>query len=452
MAPPPLRRSARIVSYALPGAGVSFMESLIQFYLLKFAADVLLVAPGLTGLLLGGARLWDALSDPLAGYASDRTRTRLGRRRPWILAAAPALAIGFLALWSPPASLSDTALAVWMGAALLLFFSAQTAFQVPHLALGAELTDDARDRNRVFAVRLALSLGGYLLAAAALGHLEGAADPRRGARAIAVGAGIVTALLCLLAVWRLREPAGHVSRSVASPARAFGDVLRNRQARLLLAVVFLEAIGFATMTTSMAFATGYLFQLEGHTAWLLAGALLAMLASVPLWLRLARRFSRLQLWLASLVGRAIAFGSMLVLPASAWQVVAMNVVVIGALFGCGAIFGPAVKADVIDDEARRSGERKEGTFFASWNLAERGAEAAAIVLAGAVLEISRFEPNAVQQADALLGIRALFAGLPCLFYAAAALLLARWPRSSRTRVSASHESAFSAANVPKATA
>jgi GPH family glycoside/pentoside/hexuronide:cation symporter len=150
-----------------------------------------------------------------------------------------------------------------------------------------------------------------------------------------------------------------------------------------------------------------------------------MLASVPLWLRLARRYGRRRLWPFSLVGRALAFGSMLLLPATAWQVVVVNIVVIGSLFGCGQIFGPAVKADVIDDDARRSGERREGTFFASWNLAQKSAEGGAIALAGAVLEIPRFEPNAVQDPGALLGIRALFAGLPCFFYAVAALLLAR---------------------------
>ena len=142
-------------------------------------------------------------------------------------------------------------------------------------------------------------------------------------------------------------------------------------------------------------------------------------------MRLARRWGRLRLWQASLALRAVAFGSLLVLPATAWQVVAVNIVAIGALFGCGSIFGPAVKADVIDEDARRTGERREGTFFASWNLAQKGAEAAAIALSGAVLELSRFQPNAVQEAGALLGIRALFAGFPCLFYALAALLLAR---------------------------
>jgi Na+/melibiose symporter-like transporter len=148
------------------------MENLIPFFLLKFAADVLLLAPGLMGLLLGLSRVWGAISDPLAGYASDRTRTRLGRRRPWILAAGLPLAIAFLALWSPPVSLSGAPLAGWMGAALLLFVTAQTAFHVPHLALGAELTRDEQQRNRVFGVRLALSLSGVFAAALLLGALE----------------------------------------------------------------------------------------------------------------------------------------------------------------------------------------------------------------------------------------------------------------------------------------
>ena len=425
-----------IATYALPGAGVAFMENLIGFYLLKFAADVLLVAPGTMGLLLGAARFWDAFSEPLAGSWSDRTHSRLGRRRPWLLAAPLPLAAGFAALWSPPL-LHGPAQIAWLGAALLLFVAAQSAFQVPHLALAAELTSDAHDRNRIFAGRTAFQLSGVLLAAIALGALERAPAPRAAATGVALAAGVVTAALAAFAVWRLREPADHRGRGAASPWRAFGDVLRNPHARRLLAVVFLEAIGFATMTTSMAFATEYLFGRKGATSLLLGGALVAMLVSVPAWLALARRYGRQRLWLASLLGRSAAFGALLVLPGERWSVIVGGMVVIGALFACGTMFGPAVKADVIDDEERRSGERKEGTFFASWNLAQKGAEGLAIALAGVVLELSRFAPNAAQDPGALLGIRMLFAGLPCLFYAVAAALLAGFSLGSPAPLPAS---------------
>ena len=102
-----------IVIYALPGAGIGFTWFLLSVYLMKFATDVLLIAPGVMGLLFGLSRIWDAVSDPLAGYLSDRTHSRLGRRRSWLLAAALPLAAGILMLWSPPASLSGTSLTVW---------------------------------------------------------------------------------------------------------------------------------------------------------------------------------------------------------------------------------------------------------------------------------------------------------------------------------------------------
>ncbi len=96
---------AIIVGYALPMLGVGYMFGVLTLYLLKFATDVLLVAPGTMGLILGISRIWDAFADPLAGYLSDATRTRFGRRRPWLTASALPLGLFFVAVWSPPSQL-----------------------------------------------------------------------------------------------------------------------------------------------------------------------------------------------------------------------------------------------------------------------------------------------------------------------------------------------------------
>jgi GPH family glycoside/pentoside/hexuronide:cation symporter len=159
---------ATILIYALPAASLGFMGALVSIYLLKFSTDVLLIAPGLMGLLFGLSRLWDAVSDPLAGYWSDRTRSALGRRRPWLLAAALPLALLFAALWSPPAALGPTALTIWMGAAIVLYFTAQTAVGIPHMALGAELTNGYHERSRVFGARMLFEFVGIFLAACAI--------------------------------------------------------------------------------------------------------------------------------------------------------------------------------------------------------------------------------------------------------------------------------------------
>ncbi len=89
--------------YALAAAPLSFMAAIAGMYLLKFASDVLLIAPAVFSLLFAISKIFDALSDPIAGYASDRTRLAFGRRRPWLLAAALPMCATFWAVWNPPA-------------------------------------------------------------------------------------------------------------------------------------------------------------------------------------------------------------------------------------------------------------------------------------------------------------------------------------------------------------
>ena len=97
----------RLLAYGLPVAGFSFYLMFVQIYFLKFATDVLLLAPAAIGALFGFGRIWDAVSDPLAGTWSDRTRTRLGRRRPWMILGLPMLGFSFAMIWRPPDALSD---------------------------------------------------------------------------------------------------------------------------------------------------------------------------------------------------------------------------------------------------------------------------------------------------------------------------------------------------------
>jgi len=95
----------------------------IQFFFLKFATDVLLLAPATVGVIFALGRAWDAVSDPIAGTLSDRTRSVLGRRRPWMLAAIPILGLGFAMTWIPPIAIDGTTLYAWVALALVIFYS-----------------------------------------------------------------------------------------------------------------------------------------------------------------------------------------------------------------------------------------------------------------------------------------------------------------------------------------
>ncbi|HKI75520.1 MAG TPA: MFS transporter, partial [Pseudomonadales bacterium] len=129
-----------IWAYSIPRIAFGIMGLLSGTYLMKFSTDVLLIAPAAMGSIIAASRLWDAVSDPLAGFLSDRTHSSYGRRRSWMFFAAIPMGIGLVMIWSPPAFLSGLALVAWMGFAMLAHETANTAYFVPHGAIGMELT------------------------------------------------------------------------------------------------------------------------------------------------------------------------------------------------------------------------------------------------------------------------------------------------------------------------
>ena len=168
-AAPPLRL-ADVVRYALPAAPIGFATLLFQIYFPKYATVVLLLPPATLGWMLPLARIWDAASDPAIGHLSDLTRSRLGRRRPWMLAGCVPFGAAFAWLWSPPQGLDGAALALGIGVALLVFCTSLTMVDMTHTALGAELSPDYHERTRIFGVRRVL-LGAGSLATEEKGRL-----------------------------------------------------------------------------------------------------------------------------------------------------------------------------------------------------------------------------------------------------------------------------------------
>ena len=156
--------------YALPMAAIGMINFLFEVYLLKFATDVLLLAPAVMGTIFSISRIWDAVSDPLCGYLSDATRNSFGRRRSWMLGSALPLWCAFVACFSPPQLADAAGLSLWMLPSVLAYYTSRTAFEVPHLAFGTELTQDAsyHERSSLYAWRQAFANLGSLLGVGAL--------------------------------------------------------------------------------------------------------------------------------------------------------------------------------------------------------------------------------------------------------------------------------------------
>jgi GPH family glycoside/pentoside/hexuronide:cation symporter len=430
----------RLLAFSAPGLGVGFIWGLMSLYFLKFSTDVLLIAPVTIGLLLGLSRVWDGVTDPLVGIWSDRTPTRWGRRRPWLVASALPVAILFVALWSPPAGLEGAALVAWVGGALFLLYAALTAFNIPHKALGAELVDGHHARTRVFAANGIAENVGTLAAAGALGLLETAAAPRDTATTIAAVGGLATAAFIAVCAVRVRERPDYSLRGgTGHPLRALESVARNPHARILLGVFFLELLGHTAFVSALPYVSDYVLDTKGSTSLYLGAALVTTLLSIPLWTIASRRFGKTRAWRASLTAKLFLFAALFGLGPGDLVPALVVSVLYGLTYGCGVAIAPSVKADVIDSDEAHTGERREGLFFSTWNLALKSAIGLSLALSGFVLAASGFVPNAEQEPTAILGILSLVSLVPLACHGAALWLLARFRLDEQEHARIRHE-------------
>ena len=424
----PLPRSA-LAGYGLAAFPVQMMFLLILLMYLKYAVDDLGASATAVGLIFMLAKGWDAFSDPLVGSWSDRTRSRFGRRRPWLFVSGPLLAVSGYALWSPPEALDGNALTVWIAVFVVAYYTAYTCFDVPHMALGAEITENPAERNKVFGVRQMIRVVGMFAAAGGGVYVVGQHADQ--VPALAAGLGVATVVFVTLAlVWMPRERADYVGRGGENPIRSTRDVFANPHARLVLIVYFIESIGAGGIGVLTPFVIEYVLGMPEITHKMLAFYMLTTLLAVPLWVALARRFEKRHLWLYAMVQGGIGYGLIFWLEEGGWELMALSSLLAGSAGACGNTLGQAIKAEIIDFDEYRTGERKEGAYFAGWSFAGKLAGGIMIGVVGITLDASGYVENALVQTEtAKRAMLWLMGGVPLVCFAIGSMLFSRFDLS-----------------------
>jgi GPH family glycoside/pentoside/hexuronide:cation symporter len=418
-APPPSFTSERLrlstlFNYSFPYSGVAFLYMLVLVMYMNFATDVLGVAPGVIGMIFFISKIWDAVSDPTVGYLSDRTKSRFGRRRSWMLVSAIPIGAANVMLWAPPENLSPTLTGVWITVALLSFYTAFTIYAVPHMALGAELHTSPVERNRVFGSRqIALSIGMLLAFGLGAPLLERPESAREMGGRIAMIAGVVTAIMIVCFAWFLpRERADYSGRGAQNVFKALRDVWQNPHAKLLLFVFFIETFGMGAVSSMTPYVLKYVIKVEGVLGLVLACYIIPSILSIPVWVWLGGRFERHKLWIFAMGMSCVGYGALVFQAEGRVDVMVFVSFVTGLAQGCGATLGQAIKADVIDYDELMTGERKEGSYFATWNFVGKLATGMMIALSGFALQWAGFVKDVEQTPLVTNTIVFMMGGMP----------------------------------------
>jgi GPH family glycoside/pentoside/hexuronide:cation symporter len=403
-------------SLALP---LALAEIPIIVYLPAFYAKELHLPTALVGLVFLSARLWDGASDILIGWFSDRSRSRWGRRKPWVIGAAPFLIASLWFLCNPPVGAGLVYLGVWAA----LFYPSWTAMKIPYISWGAELATDYVERSRVTTYRETFTMVGNLLfAAGPLVFL--AANPPLQSVLYLMSAAVIwlvpltTALLALF----VRDPVP------AQPQKAplwegLSCLMRDRVLlRFVMATLLIwTSEGVINSLAVFSFSVG--LELPNKIFFIILALYIATLSSVPLTLWLARRWEKHRLLALGIAVYTAATTTLLWVPRGSLVLTTLVWVIGGIGYAAITTLPTSVLADIVDRGEVATGERRAGAYAAIYYLVVKVGLALGVGIAFGLLALIHFDPSAAHHslADAQ-NIRIVGFGLPSLLYAMALIL------------------------------
>lgn len=434
--PKPLSRKTKFF-YGIGDLGNALVNSAVQFFLMKFYTDGALVSPALAGNALLIGKIWDAINDPLFGWFTDRTHSRFGKRRVFMIFGAIPLGISIALLWYvPPADRIWTF--VWIALTFILFDTIWTLTNVPYYALTSELTDDYDERSSLTTYRMVMAVPAYLVGAALTPAIVGLfALQSTGYAFIGILYGIFAAAALLISAAGFRERSGVVTAAPEpSPFKSLAVALKNRPFIWLSLTYFIINISFAFVKILMAYYVEYQLLMKAEIPLVMGLMLVCVTLSLPFWQWLSRKMDKGSAYAIGMLIGALAVLLTFFLPHDKTPLIYLVSVMAGFGFASNWIFPWAMVADVGDYDRAETGQQRSGMYYGVWGLATKISEALALAGVGWVLTGFGYVPNVEQNPQALLGIRLFFGLVPAVCIFVALPLLIKYPitRASHAEV------------------
>lgn len=423
----PLNRT-QLVLFGLPEFAVYLAVIPMSLYLPFFYSRDLGLSISDIGLLLMLARISDVVTDPLIGALSDRTNTRWGRRKPWMIAGTPLMMISAYQLFAPSGDVSNGYLLVW---SMLLWFG-WTMINIPYYAWGAELSDDFNERTRITGWRQAFGFAGnivVLLVPVTAAQLFGYGGLASEALVIIGGmALILLPLLTGLTVSKLPErPA--VSRSHQPILRNLRIMLSNGSFLILFFGFTLMSLGTTMIGTLFMLFTTFAMELERQAQPILLAYFAVNILGLPFWVWLSHRIGKRKAWITGTLIMAIVTPTYLLLSPGDLIAFVCITAVIGFAGGNFQALSMSMKADVIEIATRRSRDNVAGAYMAVWSLGAKTTQALAVGISLPLLGLFGFDPRAENGPDEINALRIIIALMPSALYLIAIMTILRYPVS-----------------------
>ncbi len=424
------------IAYSFGDAASNFYWKTFEFFLMIFYTDVFGVSAAAVGTMLLVTRLADAVADPVMGAIADRTRTRWGHFRPYVLWFALPLAVaGVLTFTTPNLGSGGKLVYAYITYSLLMFL--YTAVNIPYTALMGVMTPNSLERTSISSIRFigAFTAGVFvqyftLRLVAFFGH----GNDQRGWQLTMVLYGIIAAAMLGLCFAGTRERVTPPPQQKSNLGRDLRDLFTSRPWLVLVGVLLLVLAAFVIKGSASAYYFKYFVKRQDLLGPFLVSNGLAFLAAVSIASPLAKVFGKKRLFMIAIgVGGLVIAGFYLAGPSDIVMMFALQIVssfIIG--FNSPLVF--AMFADAADDAEWRTGRRTTGLVFASAIFSTKAGVAIGAWMFGIIFDSFGYIANVEQSARSIHGIILSMSWIPCVLMLLATALMQLYPLSEELMV------------------
>ncbi len=428
------------IIYGAGDSGFSLTSTALALLYLDFLVNIVGLDPRLAGVSIGLGRIWDAINDLVIGTLSDRTRSRWGRRRPYLLFGALPFGLTFILMWLIPVTHNQTTLLIYYTAMYILFDTFFTLVNVPYIALTPELVPAYDERTSLHSYRMAFSIGFGLLGAVAplaiVDAIAGAGSvTRHGAY---LGMAAILGLASVLPVWlvfaTVRERPEFQDLPTPGLVDSFRMAASNKAFLIAAGVYLLTWMPIDLIQFVLVFLIRDYFHLTGGARDMIFLLLFGVgVLALPLWVWVSHKLDKPRAYQLGMAFMAVVLLALSFIPSGETNLVFVLAALAGVGVSAAHAIPLAILPDVIDWDELRRAQRQEAAYYSVITLIQKLVGALTIAVTGLALSATGYMANAAagaqQPASALWAIRLLTGPLPAAFFIAGIVLVSFYPIS-----------------------
>lgn len=409
----------QLAGYGLGSIASAMFNCVPSLVLLFFLTQTLGIRPAWAGAVMLIPKLWDVITDPFMGMLSDRTQSRWGRRRPWMLLGTITMPLAFVMLFSVPDFDSWQPRFAWVMAWYLVAATCFTVYVIPYVSMPAEMTNSYHERTRILSWRMAFVVVGILLSGALAPMLIDAGGGGRAGHQLMslVVAAIMFSVMLITFFATAQLPQRRWQPAEVAGMQALRVALQNKPFKVLMLGYLIMMIAANSLMASLPFYVSHVLGGGGETVTLLfVFHLTPSLLSIPFWNKWSQRVGKQAGLMAGVCLYAAGCAALYFVgnEPTMWLVLTI-VSCMGVGMGAIQLYPFAMLPDVIALDRRQTGLNREGLFTGVWIANEKIGIACGAFMAAMMLELFGFiEGGGEQTAEALQGIQVAFALAPAL--------------------------------------